>query len=92
MFDTKYNLIILCTSFIVETTTISIFMKISLVSGAILATPLTLYQLLCFVTPGLTSGERRSLYWIIPGVTISFLGVFLAWVAERQNHKRDNAA
>jgi len=56
------------------TTTISIFMKISLVSGAILATPLIVYQLLCFVTPGLTSRERRSLYWIIPGVTISFLG------------------
>jgi len=56
------------------TTTVSIFMKISLVSGAILATPLIVYQLLCFVTPGLTSRERRSLYWIIPGVTISFLG------------------
>jgi len=40
MFDTKHNLVILCTSFIVETTTISIFMKISLVLGAILATPL----------------------------------------------------
>jgi len=56
------------------TTTVSIFMKISLVSGAILATPFIVYQLLCFVTPGLTSRERRSLYWIIPGVTISFLG------------------
>ena len=56
------------------TTTISIFMKISLISGAILATPLIGYQLLCFVTPGLTPRERRSLYWIIPGVTICFLG------------------
>jgi len=55
------------------TTTISIFMKISLVSGAILATPLIVYQLLCFITPGLAPRERRSLYWIIPGVTISFL-------------------
>ncbi|MCK4451454.1 MAG: twin-arginine translocase subunit TatC, partial [Anaerolineae bacterium] len=27
-----------------------------------------------FVTPGLTPKERRSLYWIIPGVTISFVG------------------
>jgi len=55
------------------TTTISIFMKIALVSGTILATPLIAYQLLCFVTPGLTPRERRSLYWIIPGVTICFL-------------------
>ncbi len=56
------------------TTTVSIFMRISLVSGAILATPVIVYQLLCFVTPGLTPKERRSLYWIIPGVTISFVG------------------
>ena len=56
------------------TAAVSIFMKISLVSGAILAMPFIAYQLLCFVTPGLTSRERRSLYWIIPGVTICFLG------------------
>ncbi|MDY6877786.1 MAG: twin-arginine translocase subunit TatC [Chloroflexota bacterium] len=56
------------------TTSISIFMRISLVSGVILALPVIVYQLLCFITPGLTVRERRSLYWIIPGVTISFLG------------------
>jgi len=56
------------------TTSIAIFMRISLISGVIVATPVIAYQLLCFITPGLTRSERRSLYWIIPGVTISFLG------------------
>jgi sec-independent protein translocase protein TatC len=56
------------------TTSIGIFMRISLISGVVLATPIITYQLLCFITPGLTRSERRSLYWIIPGVTISFVG------------------
>jgi len=56
------------------TTSISIFMKISLLMGVILATPYITYQFLRFVTPGLTRRERRSLFWIIPGITISFLG------------------
>jgi sec-independent protein translocase protein TatC len=55
------------------TTSIGIFMRISLVSGVILATPLITHQLLLFITPGLTRQERRSLYWIIPGVTLSFI-------------------
>jgi sec-independent protein translocase protein TatC len=55
------------------TTSIGIFMRVALIAGLILATPLITYQLLCFITPGLTRKERRSLYWIIPGVTISFV-------------------
>lgn len=56
------------------TTAIAIFMRISLLSGILLATPIITYQLVHFITPGLTKKERRSLYWIIPGVTISFAG------------------
>lgn len=56
------------------TTSIGIFMRIALIAGVVLATPVIAYQLLMFITPGLTRSERRSLYWIIPGVTISFLG------------------
>lgn len=56
------------------TTSIGIFMKISLLSGVIIATPVIAYQLLAFITPGLTRKERRSLYWIIPGMTFSFIG------------------
>lgn len=54
------------------TTSIGIFMKISLLTGLLMATPVITYQLLNFITPGLTPRERRSLYWIIPGVTVSF--------------------
>ena len=56
------------------TTSIGIFMKISLLAGVTLATPVIAYQLLRFITPGLTARERRSLYWIVPGITISFVG------------------
>lgn len=56
------------------TTSIGIFMRISLLVGLLLATPVIAYQLLNFITPGLTRKERRSLYWIIPGMTISFAG------------------
>ncbi|NQS92444.1 MAG: twin-arginine translocase subunit TatC [Chloroflexi bacterium] len=55
------------------TTSIGIFMRIAMVSGVILSTPLITYQLLFFITPGLTRQERRSLFWIIPGVTLSFI-------------------
>jgi sec-independent protein translocase protein TatC len=56
------------------TTSIGIFMKISLLTGLLIATPVITYQLLNFITPGLTKQERRSLYWIIPGITVSFAG------------------
>ena len=56
------------------TTTIGLFMKISLFSGAIVAMPFIVYQLLHFVLPGLTRRERLALIWIIPGATAFFLG------------------
>jgi sec-independent protein translocase protein TatC len=56
------------------TTTISMFMRISLFSGAILAMPFILYQLLHYIIPGLTREEKKALAWIIPGATILFLG------------------
>jgi sec-independent protein translocase protein TatC len=56
------------------TTTIGLFMKISLFSGAIVAMPFIIYQLLHFILPGLTRREKRALIWIIPGATLFFLG------------------
>jgi sec-independent protein translocase protein TatC len=56
------------------TTTISMFMKISLFSGAILAMPYIVYQLLHYILPGLTDKEKSALIWIIPGATILFGG------------------
>ena len=56
------------------TTTIGLFMKISLFSGAIVAMPFIVYQVLHYVLPGLTQREKRALIWIIPGATAFFLG------------------
>ena len=56
------------------TTTIGVFMRISLFSGAILAMPYIVYQLLHYIVPGLTETERKALLWIIPGATILFAG------------------
>jgi len=56
------------------TTTIGLFMKISLFSGAIVAMPFIVYQLLHYIMPGLTRQEKRALLWVIPGATIFFLG------------------
>jgi sec-independent protein translocase protein TatC len=56
------------------TTTIGLFMKISLFSGAIVAMPFIVYQLLHFILPGLTRREKFALIWIIPGATSFFVG------------------
>jgi sec-independent protein translocase protein TatC len=55
------------------TTTIGLFMKISLFSGAIFAMPWIVHQLLLYILPGLTQREKKSLLWIVPGVTLFFL-------------------
>lgn len=56
------------------TTTISIFMKLSLFSGAIVAMPFIVYQVLHYILPGLTGREKRALFWIVPGATVFFVG------------------
>jgi len=55
------------------TETIGVFMRVSLLSGFILAFPVILYEILAFVLPGLTKGERRWIYAAIPSATILFL-------------------
>jgi sec-independent protein translocase protein TatC len=63
------------------TTTIGLFMKISLFSGAIFAMPWIVHQLLLFVLPALTRREKRALVWIIPGATLFFLvGALFAYL------------
>lgn len=58
--------------YIEMTEMIGTYMKVSLVSGIILAMPYLTYQLLMFVTPALTSKEKRSVYLILPWVTLMF--------------------
>ena len=51
----------------------AVVMKVSLVSGIVLAFPIILYQMVLFAAPGLTSREKRYLYTFLPGVLLSFL-------------------
>jgi sec-independent protein translocase protein TatC len=55
------------------TENISVFMKVSLLSGFILALPFILYELLAYVLPGLTDSERRWVLISIPLASVFFL-------------------
>ena len=59
--------------FLKPTDSISNFMKVSLISGVTLAMPVIVYQFFRFIAPGLTKQERRYLWLVAPGATISFL-------------------
>ncbi|UCD08140.1 MAG: twin-arginine translocase subunit TatC [Dehalococcoidales bacterium] len=49
-------------------------MRISLVTGAILAMPYLTYELLMFVSPALTRSEKRYVYIILPWIALMFIG------------------
>jgi len=62
------------------TTNIVVFTKVALISGVALAMPVLVYQLIGFIAPGLTRRERRYLYLILPGATLSFVaGIAFAY-------------
>lgn len=71
------------------TESIIIYFKIALVAGVVIAMPVILYQLVAFVTPGLTRKERRYLYMLLPAGTIlyasgvAFAGLIVLPVAVR---------
>jgi sec-independent protein translocase protein TatC len=59
----------------------AIVLRISVVTGIILAMPVLLYQLWAFVSPGLTANERRTLRpWIPLALFFFALGVAIAWI------------
>ncbi len=63
------------------TENVSTFMRVSLLSGFILALPFILYQLLAFIMPGLMPKERRWLLISIPLATLFFVsGVAFAYL------------
>ena len=62
-------------------TAIDMKVKVSLFLGVILTSPWWLYQLFAFITPGLTSKEKRYAFGFIGAAVPLFLGgIALAWV------------
>ena len=45
---------------------LGVAMKVSLLSGIAISMPFTLFQVVMFVAPGMTAGERRFLYTLLP--------------------------
>lgn len=56
------------------TENVSVYMRVSLISGVILASPVILYQLLAFVQVGLEPIEKKYMYYGIAAATLLFLG------------------
>lgn len=63
------------------TENISVYMRVSVLGGLILASPMILYQLLAFIHPGLESPqEKRLLYLGVASATLLFIsGVAFAY-------------
>lgn len=62
------------------TENVSAFMKISLLSGVIMALPVILFEVMAFLMPGLHPKERAWIWMVVPSATIFFsLGVAFAY-------------
>ena len=58
----------------------AVFLRVGLTGGIALASPLLIYQVLSFVSPGLTSRERRVLIGVVPGALLLYgAGASFAW-------------
>lgn len=60
--------------FIEMTEMLGTYMRVSLVSGIILAMPYLVYQFIMFVSPALTPKEKRAVYWVLPWIALMFAG------------------
>jgi sec-independent protein translocase protein TatC len=59
---------------------ITIYFRVALLSGLVLAMPFLVYQFLMFVLPGLEPNEKRYVYWGVPAAFLLFMiGVCFAW-------------
>jgi sec-independent protein translocase protein TatC len=62
------------------TENIAIFMRVSLLSGVVLAVPVVVYQAMRFMLPGLTARERKWLLLGVPFASLLFVsGVAFTW-------------
>lgn len=60
--------------FIEMTEMISIYMKVSLAGGIVLAMPYLVYQFIMFISPALTRREKKRVYLILPWIALMFIG------------------
>jgi sec-independent protein translocase protein TatC len=59
---------------------ITVYFKVALTAGMILAMPVLVYQFLMFILPGLEEREKKYVFWGVPSATFLFLiGVAFAW-------------
>jgi sec-independent protein translocase protein TatC len=77
--DQIFHLLIAATAgidlvYIEMTEMIGTYMRVSLVSGIILAMPFLTYQVLMFVFPALTHREKRHISLILPWIAVMFIG------------------
>ncbi len=62
------------------TENLSVWFKVALASGVILAMPYLVYQLFAFISPGLTSKEKKLIFKLLPFIVVLFLtGVAFAY-------------
>jgi len=59
---------------------ITIYFRVALTAGLVLAMPFLVYQFLMFILPGLEPNEKQYVLWGVPFATLLFLiGVGFAW-------------
>lgn len=62
------------------TESISVYFRVALTSGLVLAMPYLVYELLLFILPGLEDKEKQYILWGVPFATILFLiGAAFSW-------------
>ncbi len=54
--------------------TFIVYFKVALIAGLALAMPVILYEIVRFLLPALTAREKRYLYFLLPGGSLSFAG------------------
>jgi sec-independent protein translocase protein TatC len=52
---------------------IGVYVRVSLLAGAILAMPIIVYEVMAFVVPGLMPNEKQGLFVALPFIFLSFL-------------------
>jgi len=60
--------------FVEVTEMLSTYMQVCLIGGIIIAMPVLVYELIVFVSPALTPGERKYVWIILPFIILMFAG------------------